>query len=32
MSEEGNRNTLQRYVQVLARQDLDAIEDHLHDD
>ena len=32
MSEEGNRNTLQRYVQVLARQDLDTIEDHLHDD
>lgn len=32
MSEEGNRNTLQRYVQALARQDLDAIEDHLHDD
>jgi hypothetical protein len=31
-SEEGNRNTLQRYVQVLARQDLDTIEDHLHDD
>jgi ketosteroid isomerase-like protein len=32
MSEEGNRNTLERYVQALARQDLDAIEDHLHDD
>jgi hypothetical protein len=32
MSEEGYRNTLERYVQALARQDLDAIEDHLHDD
>src|SRR5215213_6092194 len=32
MSEEGNRNTLERYVQALARQDLDTIEDHLHDD
>jgi ketosteroid isomerase-like protein len=32
MSEEWNRNTLERYVQALARQDLDTIEDHLHDD
>jgi hypothetical protein len=32
MSEEENRNTLERYVQALARQDLDAIEVLLHDD
>ena len=32
MSEEENRDTLKRYVQALARQDLDAIEDLLHDD
>jgi hypothetical protein len=32
MSEEENRNTLERYVQALARQDLDAMEDLLHDD
>ena len=32
MAEEDNRNTLQRYVQALAREDLDALEDLLHDD
>ena len=32
MSEEENRNTVECYVQALARQDLDAIEDLLHDD
>jgi ketosteroid isomerase-like protein len=30
--EEENRNTLKHYVHALARQDLDAIEDLLHDD
>ncbi len=32
MSEQENRNTLELYVQALARQGLDAVEEHLHDD
>ncbi len=32
MSEQENRDTLERYVQALARHDLDTIEGLLHDD
>jgi limonene-1,2-epoxide hydrolase len=32
MSEQENRNTMERYFQAFGRQDLDAIDDLLHDD
>jgi ketosteroid isomerase-like protein len=32
MSEQENRDTLERYFQAFGRQDLDAIDDLLHDD
>jgi ketosteroid isomerase-like protein len=32
MSEQENRDTLERYVQALTQHDMDAMEDYLHDD